>query len=130
MNKNLFIGIGIGLVILGIAVGMLWSKQKFGGVSEGQGYYATSTEPGFEVPTAVRLKYGSGILGSVVIVNASAGTFKIYNATSTTDVASSTFVIFPANAAAGTYTFDAVLGRGIVWQPSATYNGDLVITWK
>ena len=92
-----------------------------GSVQTGNEYNATTTGS-IQTPAVRVLQTGPGSLGSVVITGANTGTIQLYNAT-TSDVtkrtgqkATSTITLadFPASAAAGTYTFDAVYTDGLL----------------
>ncbi len=99
-----------------------------GGVDTGQEYNATST-----VDMTARfgvLKTSTGALGSVIVASSSATTFKVWNATSTTDVASTTPVQFVASPDNGTYIFDAVFDRGIIVETISGFDGSYTITWR
>ena len=69
-------------------------------------------------------------LGSIIVASSSATTITIWNATSTTDIASTSFVTLKASVAEGTYTFDAELSRGLVVVKPTGFNGDYVITYR
>jgi hypothetical protein len=83
------------------------------------------------------VKLGQGIFGSVVITGAAAGTFEIYDATTTnglirTLTATSSLTklaSFPTNAAVGTYTFDTAFTQGLVVAFTST-QGTTTITYK
>ena len=73
---------------------------------------------------------GGCSLGSIVVASSSAATIKIWNATSTTDVASTTILTTDKNIAEGTYTFDIVCTRGLVIETSTGFDGVYVVTWR
>jgi hypothetical protein len=99
-------------------------------------YNATTTVENY--PDLKVLKTGWGTLGSVIITEAG-GEFILYNAT-TTDIAagndqrSSTSSLlmarFPASAAAGTYTIDAVFTDGLLIDFVSGTIPTTTITWK
>lgn len=104
----------------------LWSNREqkaVGSVADGQGYVATSTKSadGTILPNYSLVMNGPGTFGSVVITGANTGVMYFYDATTTdktlrTNQATTTIATFPASTAAGTYTFDAVVNYGVVYQ--------------
>jgi len=129
MKKLLLTGIISTAIFIGILVGIKFARPV---TVEGSvdwdfgGYYSTSTRnfAGTAIAGLTTLKAGRGILGSLVITGAGAGTINFYNAT-TSDVtkrtgttATSTILIasFPASAAAGTYTLDANFTDGLLME--------------
>lgn len=105
-----------------------------GSVITGQAYNATttnSTSAGTFWQARSTSNVGGCELGSVVIASttATAG-ITLKNATSTSDVSSSTIAAFPANAAAGTYTFDMACKRGLIIETPTGFNGQFVVTWR
>jgi hypothetical protein len=117
------------LVFLG---GTQVNKVNLGSVADGQGYYATTTAAGSGFAGIHKqLKTSYGMLGSVVVASTSpVGTFTIWNATSTTDTASTTIATFPVLPTAGTYTFDVEAPRGIIVNAGTGFIGNYVVTWK
>lgn len=69
-------------------------------------------------------------LGSIVVASSSATAFKVWNATSTTDSASTTAFQLKAAVAEGTYTFDIELPRGLIVERPTGFNGDYVVTYR
>lgn len=69
-------------------------------------------------------------LGSIVVASSSATTFKVWNATSTTDTASTTVFGMKASIVEGTYTFDTQLTRGLIVEKPTGFNGEYVITYR
>lgn len=118
----------IALSLVAIAVSFKPSDSSFGSVNFGNEYYATSTVGMSAVMNPV--KTGAVTLGSVIVASTTAFTFTIWNATSTTDTASTTWGHFSTSPANGTYTFDASLPRGIVVQTPTGFAGDYVITYR
>lgn len=103
-------------------------EPAYGSVTVGNEYNATNTASMTVGPRL--LKTGPSVLGSVIVASSSATTFKVWNATSTLDIASSTPVIFVASPVNGTYTFDASFERGIVVELPTGYNGAYTVTWR
>lgn len=135
MNKSLSWIIGVALVVvIAIFLGRTTSNPvSQGSVSQGSEYNATSTYRANGVPqfpnTQV-IKTFAGTLGSVVITGAVAGTIRLYDATSTTDVSSTTLAIFPSSTAAGTYTFDVGFSRGLIVGTTVGLAPTTTITWR
>lgn len=127
-----FVGI-IGFVIIGFLVvftkpGSTLVQPSFGSVVRGSEYQATTTTA---IPNGHRfVKTGDSILGSIIIASSSAGTLKVWNATSTTDTASTTAITFIASPTVGTYTYDMVMTRGIVLELGAGSNGSYNVTFR
>jgi hypothetical protein len=111
-----------------LAFSLQQPQHAFSSVITGGEYQATTTGG---LPTGHQVVRGSlTTLGSVVIASSSATSFTIWNATSTTDTASTSLVTFEADAAEGTYTFDIDLVRGLVVEEPSGFNGDFVVTWR
>lgn len=96
-----------------------------------------STTPFDMVPFAVtnsEQRYGSITLGSVIIASSSKGYFRIHDATSTTDFASTTVIAFdnnePETDMANSYALDIIMKRGIVLDFGTGFNGAYTITWR
>ena len=105
-----------------------------GSIQDGQEYYSTSTYTALGVPLlaniAVLKSNSSGILGSVVITGPVAGSMRLFNATSSTDVSSTTIGVIPASAVANTYTFDVSFGRGLILETTTGLQPTSTITWR
>ena len=69
-------------------------------------------------------------LGQITVASTSAGTLKVWNATSTTDSASTTVALLKASVVEGTYVFDAFLTRGLIVELGAGFNGAYTITYR
>ncbi len=80
----------------------------------------------------------TGTLGSIVIASSSATAFGIYDSAvgSTTaysgagTATSTKIATFPANAAAGTYTFDINVTRGLILDVPSGFNGIYTVTFR
>lgn len=137
------------IAVVGVlAIGFVLNDRQpvFAGVQVGSEYFSTSTVPmttgavlaatrQWQVKTnydsSSNSQIGSTILGSVVIASSSPTTalpVKIWNATSTTDVSSTTLVYIPSASANGTYTYDVVLTRGLIVELPTGFNGSFNIT--
>lgn len=93
------------------------------------GEYQSTTTVGMTTGQRV-INANPGTLGSIIVASSSATTFKIWNATSTTDTASSTVTQFVASPTNGTYTFDLILTRGLIIEMPTGFNGSYTITYR
>uniref|UniRef100_A0A6H1ZSI8 Uncharacterized protein n=1 Tax=viral metagenome TaxID=1070528 RepID=A0A6H1ZSI8_9ZZZZ len=78
-------------------------------------------------------RVGAVILDSVVITSSTPYSLIIKNATSTTDISSTTVAVINNNssdAVAGTYPLGIVLDRGLILQFESGFYGSYVISWK
>ena len=125
------------LILFGVFyVNNLSEPAVLGSISDSNAYEALVTATGITANKDL-IKTGSGTLGSVVITGAAAGTFEIYDATTTnstlrTITATSSLkklASFPTNAAAGTYTFDVAFTQGMIVAFTGT-QGTTTITWR
>ena len=131
MKQNVII---VASVVLLVIVGfLLFSRDEviapLSGVAVSSEYQATTTNSavaGFEDSLCV----GPCTLGSIIVASSSGTTFKIMNATSTTDVSSSTAVTLVASISAGTYTFDVMYARGVAVDVPEGFNGQYIVTWR
>lgn len=118
-------------VLVGAAVAasvLFTAKPAVGSVVTGSEYvYATTSAAGLQ-----RVKVATPVcnLGSVIISSSSATAFTVKNATSTTDVGSTTIATFEANAAEGTYTFDLACERGLAVDAPTGFNGYVITTFR
>lgn len=120
---------------IGFNMGKFDQKQPIGSVAYGNEYHAVyATALGTQ--TAV-LSTEPATLGSIVITGANTGSLKVYNAT-TTDatkraLATSSLEVLaatPASLAVGTYTFDVVATKGLIYDWSSTAIPTSTITWR
>lgn len=109
--------------------GVTLGANNFGSISDGGAYTATTTSSVY-ADKKVTIKSGNGILGSVIITGTSATVVELRNATSSTDVASTTIVTFAASAGTNTYTFDSTFNRGLVANFIGSFAGNYTITYK
>lgn len=112
-----------------IALGGGYTATNLGSVQDGHAYNSTTT------PTIsgalLMVKEGQGTLGSVVIGVTSATTFELRDATSTTDVASTTLLQVAASPAIGsTMTLDTAFTRGLSIVFPASFTGRYTITYR
>jgi hypothetical protein len=131
--KQKIISVLLAIVAL---LGGSYGVTTLGSINDGQSYNSIVTATG-ETANKDLIKLGSGTLGSVVITGAAAGTFEIYDATTTnaslrTITATSSLrklASFPANAAAGTYVFDVNFNQGMIVAFTST-QGTTTITYR
>jgi len=129
--KTLSTIIGVVMLIMASMIGYLLNSPEIplGSVQTASEYHATSTRD-MTVNTQQLIQNGISTLGSVVIASSSVTSMSIWNATSTTDVDKTILTTFDASSANGTYTFDAVMTRGIVVDLPTGFDGDYVITFR
>lgn len=124
------LGFGALLVLLVLVLLMGRAQTTLGSVVDGSEYtYGTTTAAGLR---SFKSTTNSPVctLGSIVISSSSATAFTIKNATSTTDVGSTTIATFEANAAEGTYTFDVACSRGVAVDAPSGFNGYVITTYR
>ena len=120
-----------GLVVLAV-LGYTVQRSQ-GSVITGQAYNATtslSTSAGTYWQARSTSNVGGCELGSVVVASSSATRFRLWNATSTTDVASTTIVNFDEVLDTGTYIFDLQCTRGLIVETPAGFDGNYIVTWR
>ena len=107
------------------------ADNPLGSVQQSSEYQASSTTENMAVASPVVLKSDdASVLGSIVVASSSAGIITVYNATSTTDTASTTFVSLSSNLTPNTYTFDAIIPRGLIIELGTGFDGEYVITYR
>lgn len=118
-------------------------RQEVGASMNGlDGYFATTTCAtgcaNFLSANTVLIKSGGQtMLGSVIVTGSNSGIIDLYDATTsdvnlrTSNLATSSIRIanFPTNTATGTYVFDTVVKRGLLYVGSGTV-ATSTITWK
>lgn len=132
---------GVAVVLLVIVLGFFAFKtpsstnyEHVGSVTVGGEYQGTTTSvAGFAGLQVSLVSNKAGTLGSVVVSSTTpatptTGTLRIMNATSTTDISSTTIASFPIQPTQGTYTFDIFAPRGIIVEAGAGFNGTYTIT--
>lgn len=103
------------------------TEPTLGSVQVGSGYQATTTAVGATAGLYV-ISAVPGTLGSIVIVSTTpVSGFTVYDADST---ATTTVVAFPASTAAGTYTFDTNIFRGLRISVPSGFNGQFITTYR
>lgn len=135
MNKILSALIVIGLLVVGVGVySANPTGNSFGSVMQSGEYQATTTYSKLGVPlfgtNQTIISNNSGVLGSVIITGAVAGPMRFMNASSTTDISSTTIAVFPNSTAAGTYTFDLIVTRGLIVETTSGLLPTTTITFR
>lgn len=131
MNKQILIP----LLVVALVAGAFLVFKGDGGqgsVQVGNSYNSTTTDSIAQGVYQIKDTINSSfcVLGSVVIASSSATSFEIRNATSTTDVSSTTIATFEADAGEGTYTFDTACTRGIGIVVPSGFNGVFTTTFR
>lgn len=127
--KNILAVAGL-LVAITFAMLVLQSPREAYGSTYPGGEYLATTTVGMGLLQNVVSGNRPVSLGSIIVASSSGTTFKIWNATSTTDVASTTVTAFKASVGEGTYVFDSTLSRGLIVENPSGFNGDYVITFR
>ena len=110
-------------------------QESFKGVSSGSEYHTTSTAS-YGITTARQIETiatstnWQRVFGYITVASSSAATLTVKNATSTTDIASTTIAVLRAGIAEGTYQFDAVMTRGLIIDVPVGFHGDYVIGYR
>jgi hypothetical protein len=104
------------------------------GSASNDAIYASKTlvQSNASTTSAVSIRGGAGILGSVVISSSTPYAISIYdgNATTTTAGGATLIATFPVSASAGTYTFDVAVRQGITVGGVAGFNGSYIVTYR
>lgn len=144
-NKILISLVGIVVLVFGVGLFNLNKtidslnqslETKQGAIGNENGYYATTTDSTWSSPDGTKiLKNGYGVLGSVTIPTATAGTLTFYDGTTTgshVNYATTSLGTFPTSATAGSYHLDVNFQRGLiaVWSSTALGVSSSTITWK
>lgn len=137
MNKSLLVVWGLVVVVL-LGVLVLRPAPKSGAVLGNFGAeaaYGTTTDQFGTVAVGGSkvLKTGPGVFEHVVITNETAGSFNVYDATTTgphADHATTTLAKISASLAEGTYDFELAFSRGLLVEFQSTNVASSTITWK
>lgn len=130
LNYKNILAVAFLLVAVTLAMLVLQKPQSaYGSIYPGGEYNATTT---VGMGSVQNLILGNRVVGfgSIIVASSSATTFKVWNATSTTDTASTTLFTLKASIAEGTYTFDTELTRGLIVETPTGFNGNYVITYR
>jgi hypothetical protein len=138
--SKLIIGILAVMFLLfgGVYLSNRQNSTIYSGVTDGQAYNSTTTSNTWDAKALVTggfklLKTGSGTLGSVVITNSTAGSFNLYDATTTVNggaYGTTTLARIAASVAAGTYMFDSVFNTGLIVEFQSSNVASSTITWR
>ena len=130
LNYKNILAVAFSLLAIAISVMVIQRPDNVLGSTFPGGEYNATTTVGMAL--VHNLISGNRVvgLGSIIVASSSASTFKVWNATSTTDTASTSVFAMKASIAEGTYTFDAELTRGLVVEKPTGFNGEYVITWR
>ena len=135
--KNIF-AVAFLIAVIGV-FSIIWQRPdiSLGSVMPAGEYMATTTtgmKSSGHVSVVADVSGNSNLLpstlGSIIVASSSATSFTIWNATSTTDVSSTTVAVIKASVAEGTYTFDTELTRGLIVVKPAGFNGSYVVTYR
>lgn len=120
--QKVLLALAFSLTLLGFVL-VSQKGTSFGSVSNYNEYTATSTVNIFDGTSAICggnggqiISQGQTTLGSVVITGANTGIINFYDGTTTAAhsmYATTSVASIPASLAAGTYTFDVVVTRGL-----------------
>lgn len=117
-------------VISFVSIFPLRSETRLGSVDNGGTYaYKNIIAGNASTTSAISVKGGTGVLGSVVVLKTSATALAIYDGSATTTGAT-LIATLPASIAAGTYTFDLNVATGLVLAGSVGFTGDYVLTYR
>ena len=134
--KNIIIGIGIALVVVvgyNLVTGDKTKVFQGGGVVQGSEYNSTTTiAASAGIHWLAKGISGGGIctLGSIVVASSSDTSFTLWNATSTTDSASTTITTLVADVAEGTYIYDITCSRGLIIAAPTDFDGSYTTTYR
>lgn len=108
------------------------NQDSYVGSVQRTGEYYSTTTPSGAAAYQYKIASSTSILGSVVITSSTASAIWIYNWDGVgTMTASGTLVAyFPTNAAAGTYTFDIQLNKGLYTSTTAANTGVYAVTFR
>jgi hypothetical protein len=113
MKKNVTIIVLAAALVVGyLSIDRAETVDPIRGVSQADGYFATTTSSAFS-NSKKRLCGGQSILGTLVIHTATAANLHFRDATSTTDVSSTTIAEIPASMGVGDYVYDVQTLRGL-----------------
>lgn len=127
------IGIIVGIVAMTAAMFVVAPYLVQGSVTQGNEYTSTTTVS-TSAGTMWQAKSTSGnpycALGAITVSSSSATTLTLWDATSTTDVSSTTIATLKAGISEGTYTYDIYCKRGLVISTPTGFNGNYTVTWR
>lgn len=133
LTKAVLCGVATFIVFLGVylvGVNGRLEAPTYSSVVQG-GEYTSTTTATMGNNKLQNIMTVQGTLGSIVIASTtSLGSITLFDATSTTDVASTSIITFPPSTPAGTYTLDRSLQRGLGILISSGFNGGYTITYR
>ena len=136
LQKHIGKLIVLGALMIMLATYLVMNKPvALGSALVGNDYQATTTRAvtGVALPSYFVLKSAGGSLGSIIITGANTGVINIYDSTTTgmhSLYATTSVAMIPASAAAGTYTFDVDIQRGIVFELGTGLMPTTTITYR
>jgi hypothetical protein len=122
----------IALIVI-VGVGIKFTSDEtpaapLGNISPNEAMQGTSTYPTSSFLASTIISNSGGTLGSLIIASTTNATFEMWDATSTTDIASTSIAKFPASVAAGAYPYNRILTRGLIVHMQAGFAGSYTIT--
>ena len=122
----------VGVVIAVLALFGITQAPSVGSVTRSNEYNATTTAAGWADHQFIGTADSIGTLGSIIIGTTDATIVELRDATSTTDIASTSIAVIAASPAIGsTMTFDYAIKRGLsVITTSSFANGKYTITFR
>lgn len=120
------------LLFVGVFSGLKVDIAK-GSVSQGSEYNSTttiSTSAGTHWLAKSTTYSSVCVLGSIIVASSSGTSLTLWNATSTTDIASTTITTLKASVGEGTYTYDITCSRGIIVETPSNFNGSYTVTYR
>lgn len=111
--------------VLGVKIDKNNGSIALGGTSLGPESATTTNFSWSAAATGRQIKTGSGVLGSIIIGNATAvGTLTLYDATTTgshADHPTTTLAVINTGTLSGTYQYNVAFNRGLVAEMSVTF---------
>lgn len=99
---------------------------NIGSVNIASEYQSTTTDSGLTAGVYY-ITTDTATLGSITVVSTTVGVFTVYDADGS---ATSTDIGLMGSAAAGTYTFDKVMSKGIAIEVTAPFDGEYITTYR
>ena len=130
MNSTKFALIGLILILGSLLIGysLAGDNIKIGSMGDDLSYKVLSSSNA-STTSAIPVRGGAGVLGSIVISSTSSVALSLYDGTSTT-TGMQLIATFPVNSAQGTYEFNATVLKGIVASGGIGFNGVYTINYK
>lgn len=124
------VAVGVFVLVVGYLLSS-GSVNKLGSVNRSNEYRATTTLAAWANIPHMITSDSSAVLGSVVIGTTHASIVEIWNATSSTDIASTTIAVIAASPVIGsTMTFDVAAPRGLMVNTVTGFTGRYTITYR